>query len=175
MTTRAAPIAEHLQRAGRDAEAAGWWWRAAGRARDLYAHAEEYAYLRRAEALGYPPVQVAVALGDVLTVLGRYREALAEFEAAAASIDGQQAGSAGIEHKLAEVHHRLGDWALAEAHLEVALDLLVLMTRAAGPGSGPTARCWPTGGGRRRTRPAWPRARWRRPGGRETRPPWPRR
>jgi tetratricopeptide (TPR) repeat protein len=124
VTTRAAPIAEHLQRAGRDAEAAGWWWRAAGRARDLYAHAEEYAYLRRAEALGYPPVEVAVALGDVLTVLGRYREALAEFEGAASAIDGQQAGSASIEHKLAEVHHRLGDWALAEAHLEVALDLL---------------------------------------------------
>ncbi len=91
VTTRAAPIAEHLQRAGRDAEAAGWWWRAAGRARDLYAHAEEYAYLRRAEALGYPPVEVAVALGDVLTVLGRYREALAEFEAAA-SADRRTAG-----------------------------------------------------------------------------------
>ncbi len=87
VTTRAAPIAEHLQRAGRDAEAAGWWWRAAGRARDLYAHAEEYAYLRRAEALGYPPVEVAVALGDVLTVLGRYREALAEFEAAASAVE----------------------------------------------------------------------------------------
>ncbi len=124
VTTRAAPIAEHLQRAGRDSEAAGWWWRAAGRARDLYAHAEEYAYLRRAEALGFPPVQVAVALGDVLTVLGRYREALAEFEAAASAVEAPQGGSAGIEHKLAEVHHRLGDWALAEAHLEVALDLL---------------------------------------------------
>ena len=134
VTTRAAPIAEHLQRAGRDGEAAGWWWRAAGRARDLYAHAEEYAYLRRAEALGYPQVDVAVALGDVLTVLGRYREALAEFEAAAAAIDGNQAeppaadrppaGLTAIEHKLAEVHHRLGDWALAEAHLDVALELL---------------------------------------------------
>ena len=62
--TRAAAVAEHLQRAGRDAEAADWWWRAAGRARELYAHAEEYAYLRKAEALGYPPVPVAVALGD---------------------------------------------------------------------------------------------------------------
>jgi DNA-binding SARP family transcriptional activator/RecA/RadA recombinase len=133
VTTRAAAIAEHLQRAGRDAEAAGWWWQAAGRARDLYAHAEEYTYLRRAEALGYPPVDVAVALGDVLTVLGRYREALAEFEAAASALDGQRsgpgpgeglAGPAAIEHKLAEVHHRLGDWALAEAHLDVALELL---------------------------------------------------
>jgi DNA-binding SARP family transcriptional activator len=133
VTTRAAAIAEHLQRAGRDSEAAGWWWRAARRARDLYAHAEEYAYLRRAEALGFPPAQVAVALGDVLTVLGRYREALAEFEAAASALDGQGAGPvpadgpaapAVIEHKLAEVHHRLGDWALAEAHLDVALELL---------------------------------------------------
>ena len=133
VTTRAAAIAEHLQRAGRDSEAAGWWWRAARRARDLYAHAEEYAYLRRAEALGFPPEQVAVALGDVLTVLGRYREALAEFEAAASALDGQGAGPvpadgpaapAAIEHKLAEVHHRLGDWALAEAHLDVALELL---------------------------------------------------
>jgi len=133
VTTRAAAIAEHLQRAGRDSEAAGWWWRAARRARDLYAHAEEYAYLRRAEALGFPPAQVAVALGDVLTVLGRYREALAEFEAAASALDGQRAGAvpadgpaapAAIEHKLAEVHHRLGDWALAEAHLDVALELL---------------------------------------------------
>jgi tetratricopeptide (TPR) repeat protein len=134
VTTRAAAVAEHLQRAGRDSEAAGWWWRAARLARDLYAHAEEYAYLRRAEALGFPAVQVAVALGDVLTVLGRYREALAEFEAAASALDGgpggpapgdgPQAGSAAIEHKLAEVHHRLGDWALAEAHLDVALELL---------------------------------------------------
>ncbi|HEY8044089.1 MAG TPA: AAA family ATPase [Streptosporangiaceae bacterium] len=134
VTTGAAAIAEHLQRAGRDAEAAGWWWRAARRARDLYAHAEEYAYLRQAAALGFPPVQVAVALGEVLTVLGRYREALAEFEAAASAIDGQPpgdaagdgspAGPAAIEHKLAEVHHRLGDWALAEAHLDVALELL---------------------------------------------------
>jgi DNA-binding SARP family transcriptional activator len=134
VTTRAAAVAEHLQRAGRDSEAAGWWWRAARLARDLYAHAEEYAYLRRAEALGFPAVQVAVALGDVLTVVGRYREALAEFEAAASALDGGpagpapgdglQAGSAAIEHKLAEVHHRLGDWALAEAHLDVALELL---------------------------------------------------
>jgi DNA-binding SARP family transcriptional activator len=123
--TRAAAVAEHLQRAGRDAEAAGWWWRAAGRARELYAHAEEYAHLRKAEALGYPAVEVAVALGDVLTVLGRYREALAEFEtAAAAGAERDHSLGADIEHKLAEVHHRLGDWALAEAHLAAAAQLL---------------------------------------------------
>jgi DNA-binding SARP family transcriptional activator/tetratricopeptide (TPR) repeat protein len=117
-------IAGHLQRAGREAEAAQWWWRAAGRARELYAHAEAHAHLRQAVALGYPQVPGSIALGDELTVLGRYHEALAEYETAAAGSDGNHATSAAIEHKLAEVHHRLGDWALADAHLAAALELL---------------------------------------------------
>jgi DNA-binding SARP family transcriptional activator/tetratricopeptide (TPR) repeat protein len=124
VTTRAASIADHLQRGGRDAEAAQWWWRAAERARELYAHAEALAHLRKAVALGYPAVPGATALGEVLTVLGRYREALAEFETAAAGSGDDHATLATIEHKLAEVHHRLGDWALADAHLGMALDLL---------------------------------------------------
>jgi len=122
-SARAAVIAGHLQRAGRDAEAAGWWWRAAARARELFAHAEAHACLRQALALGYPQVAGCIAVGDVLTVLGRYREALAEYETAAAGSD-DDATSAAIEHKLAEVHHRLGDWALADAHLAAAADLL---------------------------------------------------
>jgi tetratricopeptide (TPR) repeat protein len=124
LSVRAAVIAGHLQRAGRDAEAARWWWRAAARARELYAHAEAYAHLRQALALGYPQVPGSIAAGDVLTVLGRYREALASYETAAAGSDGDDATSAAIEHKLAEVHHRLGDWALADAHLAAAADLL---------------------------------------------------
>ena len=123
-SARAAVIAGHLQRAGRDAEAAEWWWRAAARARALYAHAEAHACLRQALALGYPQVAGCIAVGDVLTVLGRYREALAEYETAAAGSDADAATSAVIEHKLAEVHHRLGDWALADAHLAAAADLL---------------------------------------------------
>jgi tetratricopeptide (TPR) repeat protein len=123
VTTRAATIAEHLQRAGRDAEAAHWWWLAAGRARELYAHAEALPHLRKAVALGHPAVPGSIALGEVLTVLGRYREALAEFETAAAGSD-DDATLATVEHKLAEVHHRLGDWTLADAHLGVAMDLL---------------------------------------------------
>jgi DNA-binding SARP family transcriptional activator/tetratricopeptide (TPR) repeat protein len=121
---RAAVIAGHLQRAGRDSEAADWWWLAATRARELYAHAEALAHLRQAVALGYPQVAGSIALGDALTVLGRYHEALAEYETAAAASDSDDATAAAIEHKLAEVHHRLGDWALADAHLDAALELL---------------------------------------------------
>jgi DNA-binding SARP family transcriptional activator/tetratricopeptide (TPR) repeat protein len=147
-TTRAATVADHLQLAGRDAEAAQWWWRAAQSARELYAHAEAYAHLVRALALGYPQLPGRIALGEVLVVLGRYREALAEFETAAALAgagvsdgadasdgadeagDGESASAgdravqAGIEHKLADVHHRLGDWDLAEAHLAVVTELV---------------------------------------------------
>ena len=125
--TPAGTVAEHLQLAGRDSAAAEWWWLAAARARELYAHAEARGYLARALALGYPQLPGRIALGEELVVLGRYREALAEFETAAAIASGQQGGDratlAGIEHKLADVHHRLGDWDLAEAHLATVAEL----------------------------------------------------
>jgi DNA-binding SARP family transcriptional activator len=124
LSVRAEVVAGHLQRAGRDAEAAQWWWRAAQRSRELYAHADAYTHLRQAAALGYPQAECSVALADVLTVLGRYTEALAEYESAAAAGEDGGTASASIEHKLAEVHHRLGEWALADAHLAAAADLL---------------------------------------------------
>jgi tetratricopeptide (TPR) repeat protein len=124
-TTRAAAVADHLQRAGRDDQAAQWWWRAAEVARDLYAHAEAHAHLMKALALGHPQLPGRMALGEVLVALGRYREALAEFETAAAlATEADRATQAAIEHKLADVHHRLGDWDLAEAHLAVVTELV---------------------------------------------------
>jgi DNA-binding SARP family transcriptional activator/tetratricopeptide (TPR) repeat protein len=128
-TARAATVADHLQRAGRDAEAAQWWWRAAERARELYAHAEAHDRMVRALGLGYPQLPGRIALGEELVVLGRYREALAEFESGAALAgadegEGDRAVQASIEHKLADVHHRLGDWDLAESHLAVVTELV---------------------------------------------------
>jgi DNA-binding SARP family transcriptional activator/tetratricopeptide (TPR) repeat protein len=120
----AAAIAEHLQRAGRDREAADWWWRAAGQARELYAHADAHAHLTKALALGYPPVPARLALGEVLIVLGRYAEALGEFETAAAAVGADRIALATIEHKIAEVQHRLGNWELADAHLSAVRDQL---------------------------------------------------
>jgi DNA-binding SARP family transcriptional activator/tetratricopeptide (TPR) repeat protein len=127
-STRAATVAGHLQLAGRDSEAAQWWWQAAEVARELYAHAEAHAHLVRALALGYPQLPGRIALGEQLVVLGRYREALAEFETAAAIAGGEgasdRATQASIEHQLADVYHRLGDWDLAEAHLAVVTELV---------------------------------------------------
>ena len=130
-TTRAATVAEHFQLAGRDAEAAQWWWRAGQLARELYAHAEAHERMVRALALGYPQLPGRIAVGEELVVLGRYREALAEFETAAALAGaaegdggGDRAMQASIEHRLADVHHRLGDWDLADAHLAVVTELV---------------------------------------------------
>jgi DNA-binding SARP family transcriptional activator len=124
MSAASAVIADHLQQAGRDEEAANWSWLAATRARELYAHSEAVAHLTRALALGYPEVPGRVALGEVLLVLGRYAEALGEFETAAAVADGDPMMLAIIEHKLAEVQHRLGNWDLAAAHLAAVEGLL---------------------------------------------------
>jgi len=124
LSPASAVIADHLQQAGRDEEAANWSWLAATRARELYAHSEAVAHLTRALAFGYPEVPGRVALGEVLLVLGRYAQALGEFETAAAVACGDPLMLAIIEHKLAEVQHRLGNWDLAAAHLAAVEGLL---------------------------------------------------
>ena len=119
----AAVVAHHFEQSGRDAEAAAWWWRAAARSRALYAHEQAYSDLARALALGYSPAEVWASSGDVLVALGRYTEAIGAYESAA-GLAADVPFIAGVEHKLAEVHHRLGDWAVADDHLQAALELL---------------------------------------------------
>ena len=116
-------VAHHFEQSGRETEAATWWWRAAARSRGLYAHEQAYADLSRALALGYSPADVWTSIGDVLVALGRYSEALSAYESAAGLAEDSQF-AAGIEHKLAEVHHRLGDWSAADDHLRAAVELL---------------------------------------------------
>ena len=121
----AASVAAHLRKAGRDSESADWYWRAAVRARGLYAHSEALEHLRAAAALGYAGHLVHQFSGDVLTVLGRYRDALLAYEQAAATCPVEDSQSlATLEHRLADVHHRLGAWDVADSHLAAALDLL---------------------------------------------------
>ncbi len=118
-----AVVAHHFEQSGREAEAAAWWWQAAARSRALYAHEQAYSDLSRALALGYSPAEVWTSTGDVLVALGRYSEALGAYESAAGlSVDAEAA--AGVEHKLAEVHHRLGDWSAADDHLGAAVELI---------------------------------------------------
>ena len=63
-------------------------------------------------------VRTAAAIGDLHTLHGDYRRAIESYEAAAAKAPA--AARAGIEHKLAQVHHRRGDWTKAETHYGAA-------------------------------------------------------
>lgn len=121
----AARVARHLAMAGREPEAVQWYWEAAQQSMTLYAHREALEHLLAALALGHNPAVSHAAVGDALTSLGRYHEALVAYEQAAAATPGDDPnGLAVIEHKLAEVHDRLGEWDVARAHLESAADLL---------------------------------------------------
>jgi DNA-binding SARP family transcriptional activator/Tfp pilus assembly protein PilF len=116
----AAAIARHLRLAGRDAEAAEAYARAADDARALFANAEALEHLRAALALGHAdPARLHAAIGDLHTLRGDYADALASYETAAAHCPPEQL--AGLEHRIGQVHHRRGERALATSHFEAAL------------------------------------------------------
>jgi DNA-binding SARP family transcriptional activator len=58
-------------------------------------------------------------VGDLYTLHGDYGKAIASYESAAAAVSG--AARAALEHKLANVHHRRGQWEEAERHYRAAL------------------------------------------------------
>jgi tetratricopeptide (TPR) repeat protein len=118
--TPTAVVARHLQHAGRDAEAAEAFRRAAVEARGVYANAEALEHLRTALALGHPDrAGLLTEAGDLLTVTGDYPGALASLEAAAAESPG---AGAEVAHRLGRLQHRRGEYALAERHLTDALE-----------------------------------------------------
>ncbi len=63
-------------------------------------------------------LRTAAAVGDLHTLHGDYRRAIESYAAAAAKAP--LAARSGLEHKLAQVHHRRGDWASAERHYAAA-------------------------------------------------------
>ena len=113
-------VAEHYRRAGREPEAAEHYARAGRYARDLYANAEALAHFESALALGHPAAAgLHESIGDLQTLAGDYGAALASYETAAARADAPAVP--GLEHKLAGVHDRRGEWEPAERHYEAAL------------------------------------------------------
>lgn len=116
----AAQIATHYQMAGQDARAAEAFRQAGAFAQSLYANREAVGHYQSALALGHAQAaELHEALGDLHTLLGQYKAALHAYESAAA-----QAGAvplARLEHKLAQVYERRGDWDLADSALGAAL------------------------------------------------------
>ncbi|NIK57787.1 ATP-binding protein [Kribbella shirazensis] len=119
----AAAVARHLELAGQDREAAHVYAGAAEEARELHANAEALEHFRAALALGHEkPSALHAAIGDLETLAGNYTAAVRSYELAAA--EASTADLPGIEHRLGRLWHRLGEWALAEAHFREALNLL---------------------------------------------------
>jgi tetratricopeptide (TPR) repeat protein len=84
----------------------------------VFANAEALAHYRSALALSDEgAAALHEAIGDLLTLQGAYRDALASYETAAAV-----GSSPDVERKLGSVHHRLGDWDAADGHFAEALE-----------------------------------------------------
>jgi DNA-binding SARP family transcriptional activator len=123
----ASQIGHHLQLAGQDAEAARYFWQAGQHARSLFANADALAHFETALALGHASTAALhEAIGDLHTLAGRYAAACMAFEQAAAVHPAHDEPAdvrlARIEHKLALVHHREGEWELADSHFQAAQD-----------------------------------------------------
>ena len=120
---RAARIAIHLERAGLEDEAALMHARAGTHAFRLAAHTEALEHFEAALALGHPDLAwVHETIGDVHTLRGAYGWALRSYEAAASHAEGERLAT--VEHKLAQLYQRRGEWELSETHLSAAEDLL---------------------------------------------------
>jgi tetratricopeptide (TPR) repeat protein len=117
-----AQIAHHYRQAGQDALAAEHFRAAGDNARELYANADALEHYRAALALAPDPQSAAElheAIGDLQTLLGDYGAALGSFREVAARAPAERLP--GLEHTLARLYHRRGEWSLAESHYRAAL------------------------------------------------------
>jgi DNA-binding SARP family transcriptional activator/predicted ATPase len=131
----AARVARHFALAGLDAEAAEYFKLAGEAHLALYANAEALSHFRSALELGHPDgAEIRESIGDILTLVGDYAGAARSFESAA-ELRERGEDLARIERKLGGLHHRLGEWSLAEEHYEAALGVL-----GDHPGDGEKAR-----------------------------------
>lgn len=113
----AARIAYHYDQAGNPAPAAEFHRRAGDEARVLYANGEAMVHYAAALAAEYPDAMALhEAMGDLHALAGNYQAALEQY-AAADALSGQ---APGIQRKLGEIAHRLGEWDAAEAHFAAA-------------------------------------------------------
>jgi predicted ATPase len=120
-TAWAGLAANHYLQAGQTARAAELYRQAGDQARRLYANSEALSAYQSALAAGHPDVAgLREACGDLFTLMGNYREAVASYQSAAAFCAADCLSS--LMHKLGEVYQRRGEWAAAEGHYQAALD-----------------------------------------------------
>ncbi len=122
-STLASQIAYHYQQSGNETNAAEYFKRSGEHARSLYANAEALSHFRSALLLNHPDAaELHEAIGELQTLMGEYGAALVSYETAT-NLRGPQV-SANLEQKRGNVHHRRGEWELAEIHFQAALTAL---------------------------------------------------
>jgi predicted ATPase/DNA-binding SARP family transcriptional activator len=120
---RSAQIAYHYRQAGSAPEAAHFYCQAGQYAQGLFANAEALAHYANALMLGHPErAWLNENIGELQVLQGDYGEARDSFETALALAPNRAADLARLEHKLGDLHHRLGNWDRAEAHFKSALE-----------------------------------------------------
>jgi tetratricopeptide (TPR) repeat protein len=116
-------IAHHYRLSGNEPLAADYYKLAGDHARSVFANREALGHYQSALALGYADVPVLhESIGDLQTLLGDYSAALSSYETAAALSLPERLAT--LEHKIGDIHHRRGEWELAECHYQAALESL---------------------------------------------------
>ncbi|MCB8928140.1 MAG: AAA family ATPase [Ardenticatenaceae bacterium] len=114
-----AQIATHYQHAGLESEAASYFVQAGDQARALFAHQDALHFYQAALALGADePWRWHAACGALHMRLGNYPATLTSLETAAALAPQNELGQ--LEHQLAQVYQRQGQWELAAHKLAQA-------------------------------------------------------
>jgi DNA-binding SARP family transcriptional activator/predicted ATPase len=114
----AASIARHFELAGASAQAAEYHRKAGEWAHGVFAHAQALEHFRRAIALGDRSAEIHEATADIHVLQGDYAEAVKSYETAAALAAQPET----IDRKLGALYLRRGEYDLAEAHLNDALE-----------------------------------------------------
>jgi predicted ATPase len=118
-------IAHHYRLSGNEPLAADYYKLAGDHARSVFANREALGHYQSALALGYADVPVLhESIGDLQTLLGDYSAALSSYETAAALSLPERLAT--LEHKIGDIHHRRGEWELAECHYQAAIGVLQL-------------------------------------------------
>ncbi len=122
----AALAAHHLQLAGKNEEAARQHVLAARHAARVFANSDAIGHYRSALELGHADsAELREAMADLEALRGNYAGAQTAYELAAAQT-GEGAPEAGrIDHKLANLRARLGEWDAAEGYYRTAEQALL--------------------------------------------------
>ena len=117
--TGAGKIAQHLQKAGQEEDAAIYYKLAGEHDQSLYANVEALIHFQNALAMNHSEKSsLHESIGDLHTLRGEYSAAISSYETAASLSELDEIHR--LEHKLGRVYHHMGQWELAVCHFQCA-------------------------------------------------------